>query len=168
MWSTPNRGTPGSAGYLSYRQVEMKNVLVLHGPNMNLLGKREPAIYGTTTLDEINRQMEALANERGSVLRIIQSNHEGVLIDAIHRAVGWAEGILINPAGLSYSSYSIRDAIAGVGIPTVEVHMSNIFARESFRGSSIIVPACRGQVCGFGATSYLVGLLALIGVEAAQ
>ena len=143
----------------------MANILVLHGPNMNLLGTREPEIYGTTTLAEINSQLEAIAAEHGATLRTLQSNHEGVLIDAIHRAVGWAEGILINPAGLTYCSYSLRDAIAGVGIPAVEVHMSNIFSREAFRAASVIVPVCRGQVCGFGARSYILGLLALVGED---
>ena len=140
----------------------MTNILVLHGPNMNLLGTREPEIYGHETLEAIDSRLQATAAARGAHLRIVQSNHEGVLIDAIHDAIGWADGILINPAGLSYSSYSLRDAIAGAGIPAVEVHMSNIFAREAFRANSVIVPACRGQICGFGARSYLLGLEALL------
>ncbi|MBM4459598.1 MAG: type II 3-dehydroquinate dehydratase [Chloroflexi bacterium] len=140
----------------------MSDILVLHGPNMNLLGLREPHIYGKTTLAEVNARLQALAAQHGATLRIIQSNHEGVLVDAIQDAAGWAQGILINPAGLTYSGYSIRDAIAGVAIPAVEVHISNIFAREAFRALSVIAPVCKGQICGFGVQSYLLGLLALL------
>jgi len=140
----------------------MSDILVLHGPNMNLLGRREPHIYGKTTLAEVNARLQALAAQHGATLRIIQSNHEGVLVDAIQEAAGWAQGILINPAGLTYSGYSIRDAIAGVAIPAVEVHISNIFAREAFRALSVIAPVCKGQICGFGVESYLLGLLALL------
>jgi 3-dehydroquinate dehydratase-2 len=129
---------------------------------MNLLGRREPHIYGKTTLAEVNARLQALAAQHGATLRIIQSNHEGVLVDAIQEAAGWAQGILINPAGLTYSGYSIRDAIAGVAIPAVEVHISNIFAREAFRALSVIAPVCKGQICGFGVESYLLGLLALL------
>jgi 3-dehydroquinate dehydratase-2 len=129
---------------------------------MNLLGRREPHIYGKTTLAEVNARLQALAAQHGATLRIIQSNHEGVLVDAIQEAAGWAQGILINPAGLTYSGYSIRDAIAGVAIPAVEVHISNIFAREAFRALSVIAPVCKGQICGFGVGSYLLGLLALL------
>jgi 3-dehydroquinate dehydratase-2 len=129
---------------------------------MNLLGRREPHIYGKITLAEVNARLQALAAQRGATLRIIQSNHEGILVDAIQEAAGWAQGILINPAGLTYSGYSIRDAIAGVAIPAVEVHISNIFAREAFRALSVIAPVCKGQICGFGVESYLLGLLALL------
>jgi 3-dehydroquinate dehydratase II len=139
------------------------NILVLHGPNMNMLGKREPGIYGTLTLEEINRQLEASAQQQGLVLRILQSNYEGALIDAIQQAGGWADALLINAAGLTHYSYSLRDAIAGAGIPAVEVHMSNIYAREAFRHMSVIAPVCRGQISGFGAQSYLLGLAALAG-----
>ena len=140
----------------------MSDILVLHGPNMNLLGRREPHIYGKITLAEVNARLQALAAQHGATLRIIQSNHEGVLVDAIQEAAGWAQGILINPAGLTYSGYSILDAIAGVAIPAVEVHISNIFAREAFRALSVIAPVCKGQICGFGVESYLLGLLALL------
>jgi 3-dehydroquinate dehydratase II len=138
------------------------NILVLHGPNLNLMGTREPEVYGTMTLAEINRRLEEAASERGAVLRIVQSNHEGVLIDAIHAAVGSADGVLINPGALTHTSYALRDAIAGAGIPTVEVHLSNVYAREAFRHTSVIAPVCRGQVSGFGARSYLLGLEALL------
>jgi len=139
----------------------VKNILVLHGPNLNLLGQREPDTYGHTTLIEINQQLDELACELKITLKIIQSNHEGVLIDAIHEAQSWAQGILINPAGYTHTSISLRDALAAVNIPAVEVHLSNIHAREEFRQKSLAAPVCIGQISGFGWQSYLLGLQAL-------
>jgi 3-dehydroquinate dehydratase-2 len=137
------------------------NVLVLHGPNLNLLGTREPHIYGTMTLEEINARLEEWAAAHGVTLRIVQSNHEGALIDAIHQARGWADAILINPGALHIYSYALRDALVAVNLPAVEVHLSNVHAREEWRRVSVIAPVCRGVVQGFGWRSYLLGLEAL-------
>jgi 3-dehydroquinate dehydratase-2 len=138
-----------------------KHVMVIHGCNLNLLGKREPEIYGTTTLAEINREIESLARELSLEVRIIQTNHEGEIIDAIQGAAEWAHGIIINPAGFTTTSIGIHDAIKAVGTPTVEVHLSNIHAREEFRRRSAIAPATIGQIAGFGMGSYLLALRAL-------
>ncbi len=138
-----------------------KRVLVIHGCNLNLLGAREPHIYGKTTLDEIDRQIAALAEEFGLEVSFFQSNHEGEVIEAIQKAPASADGIIINPAGWTTTSVGILDAIKSVGLPTVEVHLSNIHAREEFRRRSVVAPAAIGQICGFGPLSYLLALRGL-------
>ncbi len=140
----------------------MVSILVLHGPNLNLLGVREPGIYGSTTLDQINAELRRQAGSAGFELEVFQSNHEGELIDRIHQARGNNAGIIINAAALTHYSYSLRDAIAAVGLPTVEVHLTNIHAREEFRGKSVIAPVVAGQISGFGPLSYYLALQALV------
>ncbi len=137
-------------------------ILVVHGPNLQLLGKREPSIYGTANLASINRDLQQVAKRRGASLLIVQSNHEGELVELIGSAKGRFDGLLINPAAYTHTSVAIRDAIEASGLPAVEVHLSNIYAREPFRHQSLIAPVCRGQVSGFGAASYRLGLEALL------
>ncbi|TYQ25112.1 type II 3-dehydroquinate dehydratase [Pseudanabaena sp. UWO311] len=137
-------------------------ILVLHGPNLNMLGLREPEVYGSTTLAQINDRLAQDAMELGAELSFLQSNHEGVLIDAIHAAFQVQQGILINPAAFTHTSVALRDAIASVNIPTVEVHLSNVYKREEFRHHSFIAPIAIGQISGFGAESYRLGLRALV------
>jgi 3-dehydroquinate dehydratase II len=138
------------------------SILVLHGPNLNLLGQREQAVYGRTTLGEIDKSLKDLAGRSGFRVSIVQSNSEGDLIDQIHKALGKYDAIVINPAAFTHTSVALRDAIRSVGIPTVEVHLSNIYQREPFRHHSYIAEVALGQICGFGAVSYTLGLQAAI------
>lgn len=138
----------------------MPNVLVLHGPNLNLLGFREPHVYGDKTLEDINTAIQEEAKKLGITVRILQSNKEGELVDAIQQAIGWAEAIVINPAGYTHTSVVIRDAIQAVRLPAIEVHLSNIAAREEFRHRSVIAPACVGQISGFQWMSYVLAIRA--------
>ncbi|MDD4900417.1 MAG: type II 3-dehydroquinate dehydratase [Candidatus Omnitrophica bacterium] len=140
----------------------MKKILVIHGPNLNLLGTREPGIYGKATLKQINAQLEKIAKKRNASLKIIQSNHEGAIVDAIQKAKSKFNAILINPAAYTHTSVAIRDAIAASGILTIEVHLSNIYTREKFRHKSLISPVAKGTILGFGEKSYYLGLTALI------
>jgi 3-dehydroquinate dehydratase II len=135
-------------------------IAVIHGPNLNLLGLREPEIYGGDDLDRINLKLQELAKRENLELRIVQSNHEGGIVDAIHAALDWAQAIVINPAAYTHTSVAIRDAIAAVRLPTVEVHLSNIYSREEFRHRSLVSPVVVGQISGFGTGSYLLALLA--------
>ena len=139
----------------------MDSVLVLHGPNLNLLGRREPEIYGDLALEEIDRRLVGAGLEYNLQVRCEQSNHEGILIDLLHAAPDWAAGVVFNPGGYTHSSVALRDAVAGIGLPVIEVHLSNIHARESFRRQSLIAPVCSGTIAGFGWRSYLLGLYAL-------
>ena len=146
----------------------MTKVLVIHGPNLNLLGTREAAIYGVNSLDDINQRIRQTAASLGLEVEIVQSNHEGELVEAIHKAAGSAEAIIINPAAYTHYSIAIRDALQAVRLPAIEVHLSNIHAREEFRRRSVVAGACCGQISGFGAESYVLALhaaKALIGTR---
>ncbi len=141
----------------------MIKVLVIHGPNLQLLGKREGAIYGSKTLSEIDAALRQRAKKERIEITIMQSNHEGAIVDAIGDAMTWAHGLLINAAAYTHTSVAIRDALAALTVPVVEVHLSNIYAREEFRRTSLIAPVVTGQISGFGEDSYLLGLEAVLG-----
>lgn len=137
-------------------------ILILHGPNLNLLGAREPEVYGSMTLNDINAKMIALGKELGLEVTCLQSNHEGALIDALHDARSWAGGVVFNPGGYTHTSVALRDAISAIVIPVIEVHLSNVYAREEFRHVSLISAVCKGKVTGFGWRSYELGLRGLV------
>ncbi len=137
-------------------------ILVLHGPNLNLLGMREPEVYGSMSLDEIDDRLAEKSHELGVKVTCKQSNHEGVLIDALQDARQWADGVIFNPGGYTHTSVALRDAIAAIGIPVIEVHLSNVYAREEFRHRSLLSAVCTGKITGFGWKSYMLGLIALI------
>ena len=139
----------------------MRSILILHGPNLNLLGTREPDVYGTLTLAEIDRRLAEYGQTLELDVRIYQSNSEGALIDALHEARNWADGVVFNPGGYTHTSVALRDAVAAVGMPVIEVHLSNTQAREEFRHTSLIAPVCKGSIMGFGWISYKLALLAL-------
>jgi 3-dehydroquinate dehydratase-2 len=142
----------------------MLKILLMHGPNLNLLGWREPGIYGTVGYDEINARMRRVAAENDTELVVFQSNSEGALVDAVHDARNWADGIVINPGAYSHYSIALRDALSAVKLPTIEVHLSNIHAREEFRHKLVLTPVCVGMICGLGWRSYLYGLQSLIAI----
>jgi len=140
----------------------MRQILVVHGPNLNLLGEREPEVYGTLTLDDLNREIRKYGRSKNVECRFFQSNHEGDIIDFLHENRHWAHGLVINPGALTHYSYVLRDAIAGVGLPAVEVHLSDIHKREEFRKVSVIEPVCIRQICGMGKKSYFEGIEILL------
>ena len=139
-------------------------ILILHGPNLNLLGTREPEIYGSMTLDDINKKMIELGKELSAEIKCSQSNHEGALIDALQDARTWANGVVFNPGGYTHTSVALRDAISAIVIPVIEVHLSNVYAREEFRQKSLVSAVCKGKVSGFGWRSYELGLRGLIDI----
>ena len=139
----------------------IKKILVIHGPNLNLLGEREPGIYGSTGIDELNKNIIARAKEQGLECEIFQSNHEGAIIDKLHAARLKFDGVIINAGAYTHYSYALRDAIAAIKIPCIEVHISNVFSRDEFRSKSVIAPVCKGSICGFGFGSYYLAVIAM-------
>ncbi len=139
-------------------------ILILHGPNLNLLGAREPEVYGAMTMNDINEKMITLGKELGAEIKCQQSNHEGALIDALHDARVWAGGVVFNPGGYTHTSVALRDAISAIVIPVIEVHLSNVYAREEFRHVSLVSAVCKGKVSGFGWRSYELGLRGLVDI----
>ena len=139
----------------------MQPVLILHGPNLNLLGEREPGVYGATTLAQIDQLLVELGEELGLEVHTEQANGEGALIDLLHETRKWAHGVIFNPGGYTHTSVALRDAVAAIKIPVIEVHLSNVYAREEFRRRSLIAAVCAGSLTGFGVDSYLLGLRAL-------
>lgn len=143
----------------------MKSILILHGPNLNLLGMREPEVYGDWTLEDINEELVSAGQDLDVQVRCYQSNSEGELINALHDARTWATGVVFNPGAYTHTSVALRDAISAIEIPVVEVHLSNVYAREEFRHKSLLAPVCLGKITGFGWRSYLLGLQALVEIE---
>ena len=139
----------------------IKKILVIHGPNLNLLGEREPGVYGNTNIETLNRNIIERAKEQGLECEIFQSNHEGAIIDKLHSARLQFDGVIINAGAYTHYSYAIRDAISAIKIPCIEVHISNVFAREEFRSKSVIAPVCKGSISGFGLNSYYLAIMAL-------
>ncbi|MBL8077898.1 MAG: type II 3-dehydroquinate dehydratase [Anaerolineales bacterium] len=139
-------------------------ILILHGPNLNLLGTREPEVYGSMTLGDIDKKIIRLGKELGAEIKCLQSNHEGALIDALHDARTWANGVVFNPGGYTHTSVALRDAISAIVIPVIEVHLSNVYAREEFRHTSLVSAVCKGKVSGFGWRSYELGLRGLVDI----
>ena len=139
----------------------MSKILVLHGPNLNLLGQREPEVYGHLTLNDIDQRLKKAGDEMGLEVRTFQANGEGALIDALHAAQEWASGVIFNPGGYTHTSVALRDAVAAIDLPVIEVHISHVDARENFRRQSLISPVCAGKITGFGWRSYLLALQAI-------